>query len=433
MTAATDPPKRLARADLLALAPLRGLLQRPLASYYLLLASAGLLLVIGLIMVFSATMVKAYEDSGNAFSAILKQTLWALVGLVAFWLAQRTSVRTYRRLGRPMLVVTCLMLAILLIFPAARSGAIHTDGLWIGVGEFQFQPSEFMKFAFLLWAAVVLVRAGPKIGLWRELAVPLFPVAALVFLLVGYNDLGSMLCLVAMFFGLLWAAGVRLRVFAAMAAVAALGAVALTLVASYRMERIVSFGSPENYADDWGYQAIQGYFAIADGGWFGVGLGESRQKWEWLPNGHNDFIFALIAEELGVVGCTVVLVLFMVLTYSGMRIASRVSDPFRRLTAAGLTMWIAAQAIINIGGVVGLLPITGLPLPLISDGGTALVVVLGAIGMLASFARAEPAAARALRARNPGRLMRVLWAPLPPRPRSDRRPGSTGTTRSDKS
>jgi cell division protein FtsW len=420
-------------ADLRGLAALRGLLGRPLASYYLLLASAGLLLVIGLIMVFSATMVKAYEEEGNAFSAILRQGIWAAIGLVAFWLAQRVPVRVYRRMGRPLLVVASLLLVVLLVFPAAGSGALRTDGLWIGVGQFQFQPAELMKFAFLLWAPVILVKVGPKIGLWRELAVPLFPVAAVVFVLVGYNDLGSMLCLVAMFFGLLWAAGVRMRVFAGMTAVAILGAVILTFVASYRMERIVSFGSPENYADDWGYQAIQGYFAIADGGWFGVGLGESRQKWEWLPNGHNDFIFALIAEELGVMGCTVVLVLFMVLAYSGMRIASRVDDPFRRLTAAGLTTWIAIQAVINIGGVVGLLPITGLPLPLISDGGTALVVVLAAIGMLASFARAEPDAARALRARNPGRMVRLLWAPLPPLPQPKNRSGSTGRTRRNES
>ncbi|HZE38148.1 MAG TPA: putative lipid II flippase FtsW [Stackebrandtia sp.] len=407
------------------LGALRGLLSRPLASYYLLLASTGLLLVIGLVMVFSATMVRAYEIHGNAFASISKQTIWALVGLFAFWVAQRLPVRTYQKLGRPMLVVGCLLMAVLMIFPSSGSGALRTEGLWIDLGPVQFQPSELMKFAFLLWAAGVLVKAGPKIGLWRELAVPLFPVAAVVFLLVGYSDLGSMLCLVAIFFGLMWTAGVRLRIFAGMLAMALAGVAVLAGVASYRMERIVSFGSPQDYANGWGYQVIQGYYAIADGGWFGVGLGESRQKWDWLPNGHNDFIFALIAEELGVVGCAVVLVLFMVLAYSGFRIAYRVQDPFRRLAAAGLTVWISVQAIINIGGVIGLLPITGLPLPLISDGGTALVVVLAAIGMLASFARAEPDAARALRARNPRRVVRVLWAPLPPRPSSNRKRGTS--------
>lgn len=422
MTGLFDKPR-------VGISALRGLLDRPLASYFLLLASAGLLLVIGLVMVFSATMVEAYSKDGNAFSAIVRQSIWALVGLVAFWAAQRLPARIYRRIGKPLLIVSGIFLILLAVLPA--TGPLRANDLWIYVGQLQFQPSEVMKFAFLLFVAGLLVKAGPKIGLWRELAVPLFPIAGVVFLLVGYTDLGTMLCLVAMFFGLLWTAGVRLRVFAAMMGVALAGVVMLTLVASYRMERFVSFSSPEDYASDWGYQAVQGYYAIATGGWFGVGLGESRQKWEWLPNGHNDFIFALIAEELGVVGCVVVLALFMVLAYSGMRIASRVDDPFRRLAAAGLTVWIAVQAIINIGGVVGLVPITGLPLPLISDGGTALVVVLGAIGMLASFARAEPDAARALRARNPGRWVRLLWAPLPPRPQPARRSGNARTTRSN--
>ncbi|MGH8791318.1 MAG: putative lipid II flippase FtsW [Stackebrandtia sp.] len=424
----TSAPSKTASGPpyLRGLSALRGLMSRPLASYYLLLASSGLLLIIGLVMVFSATMVKAYEEEGNAFSAIVRQSVWALVGLVAFWLAQRLSTRTYRRIGQPLLLIAAILSLILVLLPASKGGAFGTDDQWINVGGFQFQPSEIMKFAFLLWAAAVLVKAGPKIGLWRELAVPLFPVAAVCFLLVGLSDLGTMLVLVALFLGLVWMAGVRFRVFAAMLGTAAAAAMVLTLVADRRMGRIVSFRDPEAHADDWGYQAIQGYYAIADGGWFGVGLGESRQKWEWLPNGHNDFIFALIAEELGVVGCVVVLVLFMVLTYSGMRIASRVDDPFRRLAAAGLTVWISAQAIINIGGVVGLLPITGLPLPLISDGGTALVVTLAAVGMLASFARAEPDAARALWARNPGRLARLLWAPLPAR----REPGGSDDGRS---
>lgn len=403
-----------------SLAALRGMLDRPLASYYLLLASAGLLVIIGLVMVFSATMVEAYAQDGNAFSAIVRQSVWALVGLAGFWVAQRLPVRLYRRIGQPLLLVSLILLLLLVLLPASEGGMLRTDDRWITVGVVQFQPSELMKFAFLLWAANVLVKAGPKLGLWRELSVPLFPVSAVCFLLVGLSDLGTMLTLVAMFLGLIWTAGVRFRVFAAMLATAAAAAAVLTMVADRRMGRIVSFRNPEAHADDWGYQAIQGYYAIADGGWFGVGLGESRQKWEWLPNGHNDFIFALIAEELGVVGCAVVLALFMVLTYSGMRIAGRVDDPFRRLAAAGLTVWISVQALINIGGVVGLLPITGLPLPLISDGGTALVVTLAAIGMLASFARTEPEAARTLWARDPGRLSRLLWAPLPPRPEPEK-------------
>ena len=163
---------------------------------------------------------------------------------------------------------------------------------------------------------------------------------------------------------------------------------------------------------------MQGRSALADGGWFGVGLGKASHKWGWLPEGHNDFIFAVIGEELGVVGCLVVLALFAVLAYTGLRIARRVPDRFRRLPPPGSPRWIVGQTVINIGGVVGLLPITGLPLPFISAGGSALVVTLAAVGMLASFARAEPAAARALHARPPARWVQLLWAPLPPLPRN---------------
>jgi cell division protein FtsW len=161
---------------------------------------------------------------------------------------------------------------------------------------------------------------------------------------------------------------------------------------------------------------LQAHSAIYEGGWFGVGLGKSTLNWGWLPASDNDFIFAVVAEELGVVGCVVILTLFAVLAYTGFRIARRVDDPFRRLAAGGITTWIVAQAVINMGGVSGVIPLTGLPLPFISDGGSALIVTLAGIGMLASFARAEPDAARALHARPPARWVRLVWAPLPPLP-----------------
>jgi cell division protein FtsW len=186
---------------------------------------------------------------------------------------------------------------------------------------------------------------------------------------------------------------------------------------NYRLARLTTFLKPPEDCDlSACYQLLQGRSAIYEGGWFGVGLGKSALKWDWLPNPSNDFIFAVVAEELGVVGCAVVLALFSVLAYTGFRIARRVEDPFRRLAATAITTWLVAQALINIGGVVGLLPITGLPLPFISAGGSALVVTLAAVGMLASFARAEPDAARALHARPPARWVRLVWAPLPPLP-----------------
>lgn len=429
------PPGTARELIAAALALVRGLLARPLASYYLLVSSAGLLLIIGLAMVFSATSVEQYVASGNAFTSIEKQGLSAAVGLVAFWICQRLPVRTYRALARPGLIVGFILifaldvLAILAQANVLRNptfGPIHADELWLYLGPVQVQPSELAKIALAVWVADVLVRKGAQAGAWRELSRPLFPVAGLLSVLVGYNDLGTMVCLVVLFVGMLWAAGIRLRVFAGMLAAAAAGIVALIFLPGngYRLARIDAFANPQLHQQGDAYQVREGLFAIANGGWFGVGIGEGRLKWGWLPNGHNDFIFAVIAEELGVMGCLVVLTLFGVLAYTGLRIARRCTNPFRRLVAAGVTALIAGQATINIAGVVGLMPVTGLPLPLISDGGSALVVTMAMIGMLASFARAEPAAAQALHARPPGRLGRLVWAPLPPLPVAvPRRPG----------
>jgi cell division protein FtsW len=418
------------------LGALRGLLDRPLASYYLLLASVGLLLVIGLVMVFSATSVEAYAESGNPFSPVTKQLLWAVVGLLAFWICQRLPVRTYRGTCRILLMV-CFGLMVLLDVlgfvsalrtPAGhdvvplRMGPLWADDLWLHIGGIQLQPSELAKLGLVLWGADVLVRKGDLVAQWRELVTPLFPTALLLFVLVGYSDFGTMVCLLLLFVGLLWAAGVRLRVFAALCGFALLGMAALIAVAPYRLKRLTVFLDPAHAKRDGAaYQFFQGLYAIAGGGWFGVGLGQGHLKWGRLPNGHNDFIFAVIAEELGVVGCLVVLALFVVLAYTGLRIARRVEHPYRRLVAAGIVTWLVGQATINIGGVVGLLPITGLPLPFISDGGSALVVALAAAGILTSFARAEPDAARALHARPPRRWVQLLWAPLPPLPRGSAR------------
>jgi len=408
---------------------LRGVLDRPLASYYLLLAAAGMLLIIGLTMVFSATSVEAYVEHGSAYVSIEKQAISAALGLVAFWLFQRLPTTTYRSVARPALIFALvLMVALDVLALLAQSkvlhdptfGPIRADELWLYIGPVQMQPAELAKIALVIWVADVLVRKGRAAGRWRDLSRPLFPVATLLFLLVGYNDLGTMLCLVVLFFGTLWAAGVRMRVFAGMATVALTGALLLIYMPgnTYRQARLDAFTNPDGTLAAAGYQARAGMVAIANGGWFGLGLGEGRTKWGYLPNGHNDFIFAVIAEELGVMGCLVVLGLFAVLVYTGFRIARRSTDRFRLLAAAGITTWLAGQATINIAGVIGLMPITGLPLPLISDGGSALVVTLAMIGMLASFARAEPDAARALHARPPGKLMRLLWCPLPPLPRA---------------
>jgi cell division protein FtsW len=427
-----------------------GLLARPLSSYYLLLASSGLLLLIGLTMVFSATSVPAYAKTHSAFSALWNQALFALLGLVAFWVCQRLPAGTLRSLGKYILGAAIGLLIVLDLLRALYSvgllsaahglvsvGPVHAGLLWLYLGPVGLQPAELAKLGMVLWGADVIARKGPALGLWRELTRPLFPVLGLLFVLVGYNDLGSMLVLLALIVGLLWTAGIRLRVFAALGVLGLAGVGLLIAAASggagsgssdgpnYRWARLTSFLKPlAKCTGDACYQIIQARSAMFEGGWFGVGLGKGALKWDYLPEAENDFIFAVIADELGVVGCAVVLALFAVLAYTGFRIARRSPDPFRRLAASAITTWLVAQAVINIGCVVGLLPITGLPLPFISAGGSALVVTLAGIGMLASFARAEPDAARALNARPPARWVRLVWAPLPPLP-PPRRPGQS--------
>jgi cell division protein FtsW len=412
-------------------AGLRGLLARPLTSYYLLLASSGLLLVIGLVMVFSATSVESYAASGNPYSSVIRQAVYALIGLGAFWVAQRLPIRTYRAVARPLVITAVVLLVVLDMVSglyeikaigAPKIGPLRADSLWLYLGPIQVQPSELAKLALALWGAGVLVAHGPNQKRLSDLARTLFPIAGLIFVLVGYNDLGTMISMLILFAGLMFAAGVQMRVFGSIGAIAFIGIALLVSVHGYRSERLTGFLQPLAHCDvnqdaNPCYQALEGRYAIANGGWFGVGLGQGHLKWGRLPNAHNDFIFAVIAEELGVVGCFIVLALLGVLAYTGLRIARRVDDPFRRIVATGIIAWLVGQATINIGGVIGLLPITGLPLPFISDGGSALVVVLGAVGVLASFARAEPDAARALHARPPGRWIRLLWAPLPPLPR----------------
>jgi cell division protein FtsW len=380
--------------------------------------------------------VTSYSEGDSPYAPLVQQLAAAAVGLVAFWICQRLPRRTYRAFARLMLIFAMALLALLDLINIAAGdnetphlGPVSASGLWLNIGGVVLQPSELAKFALVVWGADVLVRKGDRILHWRELLTPLFPVVGLLFILVGYADLGTMLVLLAIFVGLLFVAGVRGRIFAAMIGGALLGIIGLVFAPGkdYRQARFTAFLDPEHcdkVADC--FQIRQGWYAIADGGWFGVGLGNGSLKWNWLPEAHNDFIFAVIAEELGVVGCVMVVVLFAVLAYTGLRIARRVPDPFRRIAAAAVTIWFVSQAMINIGGVVRLVPVTGLVLPFISHGGSALVVSLAAVGMLASFARTEPEAAAALHARPGGKWLRLLWAPLPAIARRHRPPDAAG-------
>jgi cell division protein FtsW len=276
-------------------------------------------------------------------------------------------------------------------------------------GGFMLQPSEFAKLAVVLWVAHLYSRKQRLLGRTSHVLVPMLPVTAgVAMLVVGQNDLGTALVLFAVMLGMLWVVGLKSRPL--MAIFLTLGAVLVFFVAAapHRVARLLTFMDPMSAPDTDGYQSIHSRMAFATGQFWGVGLGGSRQKWGTLPEAHNDFILAIIGEELGLFGATVVLVLFALLAYAGIRIATRTRDPYARYLAAGITIWLLTQALINIGMVLGLLPVIGIPLPLISYGGSSLLTTLVAVGLLVNCAKSEPGARRALEARAARRTGRGL-------------------------
>ncbi len=391
-------------------------LHRPLATYHLLGVSTLLLLGVGLVMVFSASSVRSFETYGSSYTIAAKQGLFIGLGLPLMWIASRLPVRFWRMAGYPLLLGALGLLVLVLVPGVGKEvdGAVR----WIPLpGGFNLQPSELGKLALALWGADLLVRKKKLLGHWKHLFVPLLPVSCLVLALVMLEpDMGTSLSTVVVVVALLWVVGTPLRYFGAFL-VALVGlATALAIAEPYRVARLVSFLDPcaPEHRLEGGYQACQGLLAMGSGGLFGLGLGASREKWAGgLPNAHTDFVFAIIGEELGLLGSLSVLVLFATLLYGGVRVAKRTADPFARLAAAGVTAWLGAQACINIGAVVGMVPITGIPLPLVSFGGSALLLTMVAIGMLLSFARCEPGAPEALAARR--RAARRLVGRVPDR------------------
>ncbi|MCW2598374.1 MAG: cell division protein FtsW [Frankiales bacterium] len=394
-----------------AAAPARSsVLQRPLASYYLVLVSTGLLLAIGFVMVLSASSVRSYQAYGSAYAIASKQGVFIVIGLPALWVASRLPVQVWRRLGLPLLLVALFLLCAVLVPGIGR----NVDGArrWIPLpGGFNIQPSELAKLGIALWGADLLVRKRKLLRDWKHLLIPLVPIVGLVCVLVMLEpDMGTTIVVTSVLMSLLWVVGAPARVFVGLVSVAlSLGAV-MAIAEPYRLARLTSFSNPCSITHrlDKGYQACQGLQALDAGGWFGLGLGASREKWAGgLPNPYTDYVYAIIGEELGLLGTLTVLLLFATLTYAGIRIAKRTTDPFARLAATGFTIWIAVQALVNMGTVVGMVPITGIPLPLISFGGSALIPTLVGVGMLLSFAAAEPGAAKALAAKQ-GRLRQLV-------------------------
>jgi cell division protein FtsW len=413
MSAPAETASRRAEAGLReSPARLLGLLDRPLTSYYLILGCTLLLLGLGLAMVLSTSSAYALDHHLPTYGAFQKQLLGAVGGLVAMWLAARASPRLYRAAAYPLLALTVFFLVLVLAVGETVLGATRE----LSIAGLAVQPSEFAKLAFVLWGADLLARKD-KLGQlteWRQLLVPLMPGMAILALLVLLgNDLGTTLILLMIFLALLWVIGSPGRLFIGMLVLMAFIVLILVLVAPYRLHRFTGFLDPRADPLGSGLQELNGMNALGSGGPLGVGLGASRSQWGWVPESSTDFIFAILGEELGLVGTLSVVLLYSGIAYAGVRIARRMQDTFMRLAAAAVTVWIVAQAVVNMGAVLGLLPITGIPLPLVSAGLSSLLTTMAALGMLMCFARHEPGAAQALEQGGPGVGWRVLsWLGL---------------------
>jgi cell division protein FtsW len=386
------------------IATMRRSLDRPLTPYYLLLGATGLLLAIGLVMVLSASSVDGFEKHGNSYYWAIKQLVWVIAALPCAWIAIRLPLRVLRFAAWPALLVAVGLLA---LTQTSLGVSVNGNQNWLALGPVQIQPSEVAKFAMVLWCADVYARKDALLESWRHLVIPVVPVAVLItgLVLVG-GDLGTALVLFAIALGMLWVVGAPLRFFLAAVSLVSVGTFYLATSSSERLTRILSFTDPFKDYQGSGWQAGHGILGMSSGGLFGKGIGASQQKWGNLPEAHTDFIFAVLGEELGLVGTLLVLVLFLTIAYAGIRVAMQAENLFVRYATAGIVTWLMAHVLINIGMVLALLPVIGIPLPLVSYGGSSLVPELVALGLIIGFARSEPNAAGELRRRRSERRSR---------------------------
>ena len=345
------------------------------------------LVLLGLMMILSASFVSSFTNYGSSFLFFKRQLLWVVFGLISFFVFSRLDYRKLKGTGYLLIVaVVALLCAVLVPGIGVSTGG---SARWLGIGPLSFQPSELAKLALILFGADVFSRKQERtLDDLSHTLLPLVPVLALIAGLVMLQpDLGSTILIGSIGLGMLLVAGAPMRFIAPLAGLGAAAATVVALIEPERRSRVLSFLDPWKDALGDGYQTIQGLIALASGGWFGVGLGASRQKWNYVPNAHTDYIFAILGEEMGLLGTFVVLGLFVALGYLGLRTARQARDRFGMLLAAGITVWITVQAIVNIGVVTASLPMTGVPLPLVSFGGSSLVLTLVGMGILTNIAR----------------------------------------------
>jgi len=363
----------------------------PVPSEFLLILSTALLLTgFGLVMVLSATSAVGSANGDKPYEALIKQAVFAVIGIPLMLIASRFSISFWKKIAWPGLIAATAF-QMLVFTPLGINNDGNTN--WIRIAGLQAQPSEFLKLTLALWLGYVLFRKRTLLGLWRHVFIPVVPVSiAVIATVMAGHDLGTAMILVLIVLAALFFSGVKLRIFLIPMLAGAVGVAILAVTSSNRMKRILTLFDPvcTDY-DNACYQPLHGIWGLASGGVFGLGLGNSKQKYDWLPAAANDYIFAIVGEELGLVGCCVVLVLFALFAVGAFHVIRRTNDPFVRIVSGAVTVWIVGEALLNIAVVLRLFPVLGVPLPFLSQGGTSLLSTLLACGVLLSFARSLPA------------------------------------------
>ncbi|WP_059052181.1 stage V sporulation protein E [Paenibacillus senegalimassiliensis] len=358
---------------------------RTTPDFWMMVSILGLL-AIGIVMVYSAGSVLAFHDYGDSFYFVKRQLLFAVLGLAAMFFMMNFDYRLLRKYAKIGLLL-CFVLLIAVLIPGigvVRGGARS----WLGISSFGIQPSEFMKLGMILFLSYWLSKEDYRITHFTRGLLPPLGVIGLAFgLIMLQPDLGTGTVMLGAALLIVFTAGARIRHLAGLAAIGALGFAGLILAAPYRLQRITAFLDPWSDPLGAGYQIIQSLYAIGPGGLAGLGLGMSRQKYSYVPEPQTDFIFSILTEELGFIGGLLVLLLFLILVWRGMRVAMTLDDAFGSLLAVGIVGMVAVQVVINIGVVIGMMPVTGITLPLISYGGSSLTLMLTALGILLNLSR----------------------------------------------
>jgi cell division protein FtsW len=342
----------------------------------------------GLVMVLSASSVTALYQYGSSWHQFILQSGWLTLGFAALWFMSRFDYRNLSVFIKPLLVVSAGLMVLVLV--PGLGVSVNGSARWVGWGPLRMQPSEMAKLAMIVFAADLLATRSSQIRNLRATLGPVLVVfSGFAVLLMLQPNLGTTIILASIMLVMLMVAGIPGKPLAAVGGFLVAAATAFAFLEPYRFRRLMAFTDPWADPLNTGFQTIQSQVGLANGGWLGTGLGQGRAKWGFLPEAHTDFIYAIIGEEMGLLGSLFVIVLFLSFALFGVRVALRSTDRFGMLLATGITTWILVQAFVNIGAVVGVLPITGVPLPFVSAGGSSLLFTMAASGILLNVARQE--------------------------------------------